>query len=94
MSVCGEYRARILHYVDNSLQGKELTDFRAHLECCENCRAAVETERGLSQLLRRSRPLYSASLALRARMATTVELHTTADAAKRFWKRILRMLGR
>lgn len=69
MSVCGEYRVRILHYVDNSLHGEELTDFRAHLECCENCRAAVETERDLSQLLRRSRPLYSASLALRARMA-------------------------
>ena len=56
MSVCGEYRVRILHYVDNSLQGEELTDFRVHLECCENWRAAVETERDLSQLLRRSRP--------------------------------------
>ena len=26
MSACDEYRVRVLHYLDNSLQGKELAD--------------------------------------------------------------------
>lgn len=93
MSACDEYRVQILHYLDNSLQGDELVDFRAHLEHCANCRAKVEAERSLSQLLRRSQPLYSAPPALRARVATTVEQHTAVHVTKSFWERVLRILG-
>lgn len=93
MSACDEYRVRILHYLDNSLQGQELADFRAHLEHCSNCRASVDTERDLSQLFRRSRPLYAAPPTLRARVATTVEQLTAAQAPHSFWERVLQTLG-
>lgn len=93
MSACHEYRVRILHYLDNSLEGEELADFRAHLEHCSKCLASVDTERGLSRLLRRSRPLYSAPPALRARVATTVEQLTAAQTTHRFWERVLQTLG-
>ena len=89
MSACDDYRFQILRYLDNSLQDGELADFRAHLEYCENCRTTVETERSLSQLLRRSRPLYSAPAALRARVAATVEQRITAHATKSFWERVM-----
>lgn len=92
MSACDEYRIRILHYLDNSLQGEELADFRAHLEYCSNCRESVETERSLSQLLRRSRPLYSAPATLRARVAITVEQHP-ARANRSFWERVSQTFG-
>lgn len=94
MSACDEYRVRFLHYLDNSLQGEELADFRAHLEHCPNCRVRAEAERSLSQVLRRSRPLYSAPPGLRARVATTLEQRTAAQATKSFWERASRTLQR
>jgi anti-sigma factor RsiW len=54
----------------------------------------VETERALSQLLHRSRPLYSAPPALRARVATAVEQHTSSIRAREnIYERLLRMVG-
>jgi mycothiol system anti-sigma-R factor len=93
MSACDEYRVRILHYLDNSLRGKELADFRAHLERCSNCRASVDAEQDLSQILRRSRPLYSAPPALRARVATAVERRTASTGTREnLYGRILRIV--
>jgi mycothiol system anti-sigma-R factor len=93
MSPCDENAVRVLSYLDNRLEGQELADFRAHLEQCSNCRASVETERDLSELLRRSRPLYAAPAALRARVAAVVEQHAApARARKGFYGPILRML--
>lgn len=93
MSACDSCRVRILSYLDDRLQGAELDEFLAHLEDCSNCRASVETERSLSQVLRRSRPLYSAPSALRARVAATVKQHTAAHAQKSFNERVKRLLG-
>jgi len=92
MSACDEYRVKILHHLDNSLQGEELADFRAHLEHCSNCRASIDTERDLSQLFRRSRPLYAAPPTLRARVATAVEQFTAVQATHSFWERVLQAL--
>jgi anti-sigma factor RsiW len=95
MSDCDEHGVRILSYVDNCLHGQELDDFRAHLEQCSNCRASVETERSLSQLLRRSRPLYSAPPALRERVAAIVEQPHLGRGRESgaFYAVFLRMLG-
>jgi mycothiol system anti-sigma-R factor len=95
MSGCDEFDVRILGYLDGRLQGQALSDFRAHLEHCSNCRARVEAEQSLSQLLHRSRPLYSAPAALRARVATAVEQHASAEPGRRgFYERLMRVLGR
>lgn len=91
MSPCDEVSLKALRYLDDRLQGQELRDFRAHLEVCPNCRASVETERALSRLLHRSRPLYSAPPALRARVAVAVEKHSVAS--ENFYKRLLRSVG-
>jgi len=94
MSACDEYRVRVLHYLDNYLRGEELADFQAHLKDCSSCRADLEKERSLSQLLHRSRPLYSAPPALRARLATTVEEPDAAHTRRRFWGRAWQISGR
>ena len=94
MSPCDEVSLKALRYLDDRLQGQELRDFRAHLEVCPNCRASVETERALSRLLHRSRPLYSAPPALRARVAVAVEKHSGPILAREnFYKRLLRSVG-
>ena len=94
MSPCDAVSLKALRYLDDRLQGQELRDFRAHLEVCPNCRASVETERALSRLLHRSRPLYSAPPALRARVAVAVEKHSGPILAREnFYKRLLRSVG-
>ena len=94
MSSCDEFRLKALRYLENRLQGQELDEFRAHLEACPSCRAALEAERTLSRLLHRSRPLYSAPLGLRSRVATMVEEHTASiRVRKNFYRRLWRIVG-
>src|SRR5215510_10138176 len=69
MSVCNQYEAKTARYLDGELRGPELEDFCAHLGSCAGCRVRLETEENLSQLLHRSRPLYSAPASLRARVS-------------------------
>ena len=76
MSPCDEFSFKALRYLDDRLHGQELDDFRAHLEVCANCRAGMEAERALSQLLHRSRPLYSSPPALHARVTAAVRQRT------------------
>jgi hypothetical protein len=93
---CGELAVRLLRYVNHELQGEELKGFRSHLDSCTSCQAQVEEERTLSQLLHRSRPLYTAPAELRARIAAaTVERSLPADAASRLRQPALQaVLGR
>ena len=94
MNACDEIRLKALRYLDNRLQGQELDDFRAHLEVCSNCRANVEAERALLQLLHRSRPLSSAPPALRARVAAEVERHNASvGVGENFYERLSRIVG-
>jgi anti-sigma factor (TIGR02949 family) len=95
MNPCDEFSARASRYVQNTLEGHDLEAFRSHLATCENCRAMVQAELNLSQLLRRSRPLYSAPPALRARVAAAVERQRThVGGPKLFPKRLLRIFER
>jgi anti-sigma factor (TIGR02949 family) len=81
---CGDFAASVMRYVAHELQGQELDDFRSHLNSCTNCQAHAESEKALSQLLHRSRPLYSAPAQLRARvMAADVERSSSPDSPSR-----------
>jgi mycothiol system anti-sigma-R factor len=70
---CDENSVKILRYLDNDLEGRELDEFHSHLGSCSNCRTQLEKEKALSHLLRRSRPLYSAPASLRARVSAATE---------------------
>ena len=82
MNACDEYLVKTLRYLDNDLEGQELEDFRSHLESCSNCRQRLDAERALSQTLHRSRPLYSAPVALRERVASAVIQHEGLESAE------------
>ena len=82
MNPCGEYIVKTLRYLDNDLEGQELEDFREHLESCSNCREHLEAEKALSQTLHQSRPLYSAPVALRNRVAAAVIQHERLESVE------------
>jgi len=75
MHSCDEYRLRILRYLDNELSGTELEEFSAHIGLCAHCGEQLREEQALSRLLRKSRPLYSAPEALRARVSRDLMGH-------------------
>jgi mycothiol system anti-sigma-R factor len=72
MKGCGDYRENIRRYLDKDLCGHELAQFRTHLAECPECRQELEAEEGLSSLLARSRPLYTAPLSLRNRVLDAI----------------------
>lgn len=82
MKSCDEYLVKTLRYLDNDLKEQELDDLGAHLESCSNCREHLEAERALSQTLHRSRPLYSAPVALRDRVAGAVIEHAAPHSVQ------------
>jgi mycothiol system anti-sigma-R factor len=91
-----DYSATIQLYLDRELSDQDLEEFRAHLEECEACRTELEAEEKLSALLRRSRPLYSAPGALRARVMQAAKSFssTTAHGPVRVRKRFATVLAR
>jgi len=95
MSACDGCRSMIPFYLDDELRGDELQDFRAHIMGCADCKELLAEEEALSQLLHRSRPLYQAPEALRARVSTIIssEGHSTIQAPKRLRRHILRILA-
>ncbi len=96
MKGCDDYGANIQLYLDKELTGQDLEEFHAHLEECPACRNQLEAEEELSDLLHRSRPLYSAPDALRKRVMRAAELFpsTATHAPVRLRKRIAKVLGR
>jgi anti-sigma factor RsiW len=70
MSAHDEHGVNILLYLDDELRGQDLEDFLAHLDNCADCRRLLEEEQALSNLLHRTRPLYTAPESLRARIAS------------------------
>jgi anti-sigma factor RsiW len=94
MSSCDDFGLKALRYLEDRLQGQELQDFLVHLEICSNCRASLETERALSQLLHQSRPLYSAPPGLRSRVSAAVEQYAVATGVhENFYERLLRTVA-
>jgi anti-sigma factor RsiW len=61
-----EYGTTIQLYVDGELNDQDLEAFHAHLARCADCQIELKAEEELSALLRRTRPLYSASDTLHA----------------------------
>jgi len=96
MKECGDYGTTIHLYLDKELTGRDLEEFRLHLEGCEACKAALEAGKELSGLLYRTRPLYSAPDALRDRVVqlTAALPPLTGYAPPRLRKRILKVLAR
>jgi mycothiol system anti-sigma-R factor len=86
MKGCDDYSATIQIYLDWELSGQDLEDFPPHLEQCEACRTEFEAEERLSALLHRSRPLYSAPDALRARVMQTAESSPSTTTHKVFFR--------
>jgi len=86
MKGCDDFSATIQIYLDWELSGQDFDDFPAHLEQCEACRTELEAEERLSALLHRSRPLYSAPYALRARVMQIAESSPTTTTHKVFFR--------
>lgn len=66
----------ILLYLDHILNSQYRDHFLRHLAECADCRKQLEEEQALSSLLRRCRPLYAASEALRARVVASAAQRT------------------
>jgi anti-sigma factor RsiW len=53
MNGCGDYGTTIQLYLDGELSGRDLEEFRAHLEECEVCQAELAAGQELTDLLHR-----------------------------------------
>jgi hypothetical protein len=73
MRACDDYRPMIPLYLKDELSAKELQDFRRHVLGCTDCTEFLAEEHALSQLLRRSRPLYRAPEVLRRRLSAAFD---------------------
>jgi anti-sigma factor RsiW len=73
MTPCDKYRVDILRYLSNDLSGRRLEQFRDHLRTCADCKALLDEEKTLSEVLHRSRPLYPAPPELRDRITAIVD---------------------
>ena len=81
MNACDEYAVKALRYLDGDLRGKELEEFRSHVDSCANCQAHLEAEAALSDVLHGSRPLYTAPLSLRTRVSAAINQHAVPGTA-------------
>src|SRR5215469_2932944 len=94
MNPCDEYVVKTLRYLDDDLKGLELEQFRAHIQSCAGCRAHLEAEKALSATLHRSRPLYSAPVALRDRVsAAQIQQSTSSHLRDPLYERAFRALS-
>jgi anti-sigma factor RsiW len=82
MNQCDNYSMAVQLYLDNELLGSAQEVFLAHVSECAHCREQLESERRLSEFLRRTRPLYLASEELRARVESVVAHHSAAAGNK------------
>ena len=78
MNQCDNYSMAVQLYLDNELMGSAQEFFLRHVSECAHCREQLESEQRLSELLRRTHPLYSASEELRARVESVVAHHSAA----------------
>lgn len=68
MNDCKEILGRLTLYLDNELQGDELTLVESHLRSCTGCRLLIERERLFLSEVRSAGPIYNAPDELRARV--------------------------
>jgi anti-sigma factor RsiW len=92
-TACGDFDVKVLRYLDHDLNGRELQEFRSHLASCAGCRAHLQAEEALSNLLHRTRPLYEAPAAVRARVsAACIEHSAVIPAADTPYQRAFQFL--
>jgi hypothetical protein len=96
MKDCGDHNVNSRLYLDNELSGPDLENFLTHLKECVACRKTLSAEAELTSLLRRQRPIYSASETLRSRVKSTLvdPLPTNKPAPIGWRTRILRLFAR
>jgi mycothiol system anti-sigma-R factor len=94
MNTCDEHSPNVLLYLDRELRGQELEGFRTHLANCVACGRQLEEEQELSDLLHRSRPLYTAPDKLRARVIAARPVLISGRMPDRLRKRVLRLMKR
>jgi anti-sigma factor RsiW len=82
MNQCDNYSMAVQLYLDNELMGSAQEFFLTHVDECAHCREQLQSEQRLSELLRRTHPLYSASEKLRARVESVVAHHSAAGDGK------------
>ena len=90
MNACEEHNVQL--YLDNELRGQELEDFRAHLSGCVACREQLEEQQEFSDLLHRSRPLYTAPHELRTRVMAAQHVSVSDQTPDPLPKRVLRLM--
>jgi mycothiol system anti-sigma-R factor len=73
MTPCDELLGQMAYYLDDELQDAELAAFTQHLEECQDCRAKVDAERRLMEMVWQARPLYSAAQSLRKQIEKVLE---------------------
>lgn len=94
MNKCNEFRARLILYLDDELQGSERRVLEPHIEQCASCRATLENERQFVQAIRQSAPHHQASTELRARINDLLgDSNVFASAPARLRRRIERVLA-
>jgi mycothiol system anti-sigma-R factor len=75
MSRCDRYRLDIQLYLDKELSDHDSEELRGHLQGCVACRQQMKADVELRRLIRRSKPRYIASDALRKRIMKTSAEH-------------------
>ena len=73
MKTCVWNHTAALRFLSGDLNPRERAAFLVHVRSCADCRATLEQEQALSYMLERSRPLYTASSALREQVTALVE---------------------
>ena len=95
MNQCDNYSMAVQLYLDNELLGSAQEVFLAHVSECAHCQEQLESERRLSEFLRRTHPLYSAGEELRAQVERVVAQHSNAAGDKAgLRKRVVYFLSR
>lgn len=91
MSPCDNLNHELLRYLDDELGGQELAYFRAHLEGCVRCQVRLEQEQELSNILRRSRPLYTMPPESRAQILEVIEKKSSSayERQRQWWQTVL-----
>jgi hypothetical protein len=75
MSLCDRYRLDIQIYLDKELSDHDSEELIDHLQGCVVCGQLMKADVELLRLIRRSKPLYIASDALRKRIMKTSAEH-------------------
>jgi len=90
---CHDVRDQLLDYQQGRLAPDLVTGMRRHLDGCADCAHADLVERELTQALERRTPQYSASVALKRRLAASWPSDAAPLPTRKSWRRALLPAG-